>query len=150
MKKYNRSYAKRATKRQNKIRKTLGFLLLLAIAFTAYAGYLMEFPEYAVATVNVEVPQKDTRTIKEQVWDMLDSYGLTIDEKIKAVSIIDCESNWDRYAVGVNKNSKDWGLWQINSVHKLSKECMFDVECSTKWAVEKYRKDKSWGAWTCS
>lgn len=133
-----------------KIRKWLAFLLFVCIALTGFAGVMFDFNTYAVAEVNVEIPAKDNRTIKEQVWDMLDNYGLTIDEKIKAVSIISCESNWDKYAVGVNKNTRDYGLWQINSIHKLSKECMFDVECSTNWAINKYRKDGNWNAWVCS
>lgn len=48
----------------------------------------------------------------------------TIFEKYKvdqniASAIIKCESNWDEDALHVNKNgSVDYGLFQINSVHK--------------------------------
>jgi hypothetical protein len=148
---HNKIYAQKDTKRQWRKKKWLIGIFVYAVVAGGGYGWAKDFmPDYAHAEVNIVKPIVDNRTIKEQVWDLLDSYGLTIDEKIKAVSIIDCESKWDKYAVGVNKTSRDYGLWQINSVHKLSKECMFDIECATKWAVEKYRKDKSWKAWTCN
>lgn len=58
-----------------------------------------------------------------------------------AYAIIMAESGGNQYAFnGNNRNgSTDSGLWQINSIHKLSDNCMYDVECSTEFS---YRLSK--------
>jgi len=64
--------------------------------------------------------------------------------------LIEKESNWDEYAIGVNKNgSKDIGLWQINERwHKdISREDKFNYQKSTDWALKKILKDENMNAW---
>lgn len=84
---------------------------------------------------------------------MLDGYGLTFKEKIEAVGIISCESGWNPFAIGVNKNgSKDLGLWQTNEGYqKITRGCAFDYICQTKFVMENiYLKQKNWSAWVCA
>ena len=62
-----------------------------------------------------------------------------------------CESSLNLKATHINKNgSNDAGIWQINSIHKLSDECRFDLKCSTDWVIEKVKRDKGWSAWACA
>lgn len=66
-------------------------------------------------------------------------------------AIIHCESRWDDQAVGHNRNgSNDKGLWQINSIHKLSDAERLDYKTATKWAIEKRLRDGNWSAWYCA
>lgn len=66
-------------------------------------------------------------------------------------AIIHCESRWDDQAVGYNHNgSNDKGLWQINSIHKLSDAEKLDYKIATKWAIEKRLRDGNWSAWYCA
>lgn len=94
-----------------------------------------------------------TEDIRTQVWCLLDEYGLTLEEKIKAAMIIECESKWNPNAF--NSKTDDFGLWQINYYHhikngKTTITCAMDIECSTEYAVKLYREWGSWSAWTCS
>lgn len=151
--KHYKTYRKKHTKRQIKIRKWLGFMLLLSIAFTAYAGWMMEFPEYVSAEVNVELPQADTRSVEEIVWGIMDEYHFTLEQKIKGLSVMICESKGNPYAIG--DSGKSLGIWQIHRGYHptVSPETAFDIEQSTKWAIEKALKDgkgkPNWSAWTC-
>ena len=130
----------------------VGLYALLSIAFTAYAGWMMEFPEYVNAEVNVIKPVEDNRTIQEKIWEMLDEYGLSLDEKIKFVNVISCESRWNEYAINKNKDgSFDLGLFQVNEKYhpQYGRECLMDLECNLKAAMEIYKKS-GFGAWVCS
>ncbi len=67
---------------------------------------------------------------------------------------VDCliqhESGWDNWKYGINENgSTDFGLWQINSIHKetASVECRWDYKCATYWAINKRLNDGNWNAW---
>jgi len=64
--------------------------------------------------------------------------------------IVTCESNWNLYAVG--DSGKSIGLFQLHlPAHpSISKECAFDLECSTKQAII-LAKDNKKGLrhWTC-
>ena len=148
MKKYNHSYAKKNTKRQNKIRKILSFMLLLAVAFTAYFGWAMEFPTYTSAEVNVKIQQKDSRNVVEQVWDILtDEFAMPLEDKILALQIMACESRNDPWAIGDNGNSR--GLWQIHKgYHNFPSEQAFDISASTRWAAKQMMAGK-WNLWSC-
>ena len=69
----------------------------------------------------------------------------------KGVAISYCESRFKLNAYNVNRNgSNDAGVWQINSIHGLSDECRFDLECSTDWVVEKVKRDGNFNAWSCN
>lgn len=85
---------------------------------------------------------------KEYVLEEVRKVGLDVDYVDR---LIQCESNWRQNAVGYNKNgTRDLGYWQINDIHKLSDECRFSAVCSTKWAIDKIKRDNGYGAWSCS
>ena len=92
--------------------------------------------------------------IQKFVWCLLDKEGLTLEEKIKAVSIIECESKWNPSAF--NSKTDDFGLWQISYQYQIKTEkttiaCAMDIECSTKFAISLYREwGNSFKAWTCN
>lgn len=160
MKKYNRSYAKKHTKRQLKIRKYLGGLLLLAIAFTAYAGWLMEFPEYAIAEVSILKPTDySTMNLEERLFNDLDAYGFTLHEKLNTIRLVgDCENrNWDvednydnKPTKGCPNGSTDRGLFMLNDCYhkEVSNSCAYNYECSLKEFVRIYR-ERGWKEWSC-
>lgn len=93
-------------------------------------------------------------TVKEHVMHLLvDEGGLSFDEAVTGMAIVNCESRWDSYAIGVNKDgSKDLGLWQINEKFhgkKISRAESFDVYASTRYAVGLYKSWGGWDAWSC-
>ena len=66
-------------------------------------------------------------------------------------AIIQCESNWNEYAINKNTNGTlDLGLWQINSIHNISRECLFDYKCATNEAFNMRERNGNWNAWTCA
>jgi len=91
-------------------------------------------------------------TIADHIWNIFtEEYNLTLNEKITAMRIIDCESRFDPYAINKNTDgSFDLGLWQINEVyHDITRECAFDVYCSTRYAMSIYKSWDSFEAWVC-
>jgi len=57
------------------------------------------------------------------------------------------ESGWRSNAIHKNKNNTyDKGLWQFNSQYHTNDKCSFNPECSTKKAVELYKK-QGWKPW---
>lgn len=78
----------------------------------------------------------------------------------KAFAVIDCESGWNNTAKNWNppytdKKGKyhpgtwDYGLWQINDVHHLTKEQRFDPVQATDYAI-KLIKQEGFHPWVCS
>jgi len=101
---------------------------------------------------------KDNLSIEEHIWYILaDEYAFTFRERIQAVSVVQCESSFWDYAIGVNKNgSLDLGVWQVNEPSHgkkpgYSRACMFDVYCQTRFIVENIYipQGRSWEAWVC-
>lgn len=145
-KKYNRDRKGRFAK---KSQTTLMIIFLLGLVFGGYWEYMNWFPEYASAEINVAKPVEDNRSISEHVWEIMDEFDLSFNEKINAVSVIQCESGWNPYAIG--DGGKSLGLWQIHRGYHpdISPEECFDVYASTRWAINKYLQDGSFEAWTC-
>jgi hypothetical protein len=86
-------------------------------------------------------------TPQEYIYQEAVKAGL---DPVKLLLIVNCESRFNRYAINVNKNgTTDSSYWQINSIHKVPKECMYNLICSTKWSIEKIKKDKGYKAWVC-
>lgn len=99
-----------------------------------------------------ELPEEE-KTNAEHIWTILtEEYNLTLEEKIEALSIVKCESNFDSWAIGVNSGSLDLGIWQTNTKYQdISRECAFDLYCQTRWIMDNiYLKQGNWNAWTCS
>ena len=85
---------------------------------------------------------------KEYVLEEVKKAGLDSDFVDR---LIQCESGWRQNAIGYNRNgSVDKSYWQINSIHGLSDDCLNSVPCSTKWAIDKVKRDGGFGAWSCS
>lgn len=85
-----------------------------------------------------------------QKWVSIEVYKAGLNP-IEAECIIKHESNWNAWATNWNTNgSIDYGLWQINSIHKatISVEDRYDYKKSTQWAIQKRLKDGNWNAWT--
>ncbi len=92
------------------------------------------------------VPQ-DSSVAEQRVKMILEREGISWEQANK---IIQCESRWNPLAVNThNKDgSVDKGLWQINSIHGLSDEEVFDPVRSTEFAVSLYKKF-GWSPWVC-
>ena len=138
--------------RQRSIKKPLAIIIVLSILFTAYAGWVNYNPEYAHAEVNIVKPIKDNRSIKERLWDDLDEYNFTLNEKINTILLIGiCENrDWNPDAKHNNGRSVDRGLFMINDhYHKeVSNACAYDYKCALKEFVRIYR-EKGWREWAC-
>lgn len=97
--------------------------------------------------VEVDKPRATVEELKLYVKTEVEKAGLDW----KTVEcFIPHESNWDQYAYGINTNgTTDFGLWQINSIHKntASVECRWDYKCSTAWAINKRLTVGHWNDW---
>lgn len=72
-------------------------------------------------------------------------------EVAKAIAISYCESKWNERAYNHNTNgSEDFGIFQVNSIHKPTKDEMGNYQANIKKAKEIYdRAGKSWNPWAC-
>ena len=149
--KHYKTYNKKDTKRVKRIKGWLAVMFLIGSMLAGFYQWAMYWPEAAIAEVNIPKPAEDSRTIQEHVWDiMTNEYDLTFTEKIKAMSVIDCESWWNKMAIG--DSGKSLGLWQIHRGYHpdITPEECFDVYASTRWSLNKFIQDgRSFRAWTC-
>lgn len=90
------------------------------------------------------LPINENKPIREYIQFEARQNGLSESYIFK---LIDCESKWNDKAIS---RTKDYGLWQINQIHGLSREQMFNPYFATKWSIEKRLRDGSWDAWTCN
>jgi soluble lytic murein transglycosylase-like protein len=68
----------------------------------------------------------------------------------RALAIAKAESSFRAGAVNKNKNgSTDKGVYQINSIHKVSDICRLDYKCNIEWAIRKMARE-GFGAWNAS
>lgn len=83
-----------------------------------------------------------------QVAAFAQQAGWTSENDIKtAVAIAYAESKFDTSAQGTNNNgTHDWGLFQINDVHKPTTAEKIQPLANTKKAFSVY-KQQGWGAW---
>jgi|6_EtaG_2_1085325.scaffolds.fasta_scaffold01192_3 hypothetical protein len=87
----------------------------------------------------------DRGYVKHELWKA----GL-LDEWEFVERLINAESRWDVWAIGVNDNPTiDRGLWMINSYwhREVSNECAFNLECSTKEAIRIRLESGNWNQW---
>lgn len=121
--------------------------------YTLY-NYLVSNFAQASATVEFTAPREevDNRPIKERLWDDLDAYDFTLEEKLNTYLLIgSCENRtWDPEAKYNNGGSVDRGLFMINDYYhsEVSNACAYNYECSLKEFVRIYR-EKSFREWTC-
>lgn len=77
--------------------------------------------------------------------------GLSGDQLITAVAIAGAESSFDPDAnsSGLNANgSVDYGLWQINSVHRPPVPDIYDPAVNAGWMWEISNGGSDWSPWT--
>lgn len=137
------------------------YLLLATMALSAYLNYrfqplqatLSPCPATGCVMLQVQKVEAAEKVVKTPV---------TIEEKIRAmfpedpdraVRIAKCESGMRPEAFnGKNRNgSWDAGVFQVNSVHKYSKEYLFNVDNNLKVARKLYEaRGNTWGAWVCA
>lgn len=111
-------------------------------------------------TSKVEVKDVVVKEVKaqeipvvEKIWALLDTYNLTLSEKIDTMVILKCESHYDSYAINVNKDgSLDLGVAQFNGKHhpEVSRSCAFNIECAIKEMMRIYKKDGNFNQWACN
>lgn len=136
---------------------------LLTITSVYFAYSRVAFAEVVTSTTSSPKTALEAKSdqicptggdIKVQVWCLLDKYGLTLEEKIKAVSVIDCESKWNFNAF--NSKTDDFGLWQISYPHQIKTgkttiACSMDIICSTDFAMKLFLENgRSFKLWSCN
>lgn len=103
-----------------------------------------EYENPAINTVQAKEVEKveKVETVEETIRRVAGDFP----EAETLVKIAFCESSFDRLAE--NKESSAKGVFQILDMHKLSAVERFNVETSTRLAVEKATKDgfKAWNA----
>ncbi|MFA5014800.1 MAG: hypothetical protein WC549_04605 [Actinomycetota bacterium] len=137
-------------KRINKLRNRKAQILLSALALSALViGWNQKMTDQTI-TKMINPAMAQTITIKEKEKDIITYFfdeaekeGLTKGEIVRLLETIRKESNFEQYAIGYNAKSKsfDLGYWQINTKFhpEVSRECSFDLICSTKQAIRIYK-----------
>ncbi len=131
------------------------FILIGLIFISVFAIWSSQTIEYTHAEVNIEIPilVEDNRTVSEHVFDLLDEYSYSLDEKITLLAILQCESSMNPYAVNKNAGgSYDLGIAQWNTRYhpEISRACSFDVYCAVRAMAKYYVEEGHYNAWVCS
>lgn len=93
---------------------------------------------------NKDKELKDPKEVRQYVGAIAEREGLNVGIVDR---VVNCES---RYRVDArSRTGKYLGLYQISSIHNVSDECRLDAQCSTKWFVEKVKRDGNYLAWEC-
>lgn len=126
----------------------LGALIIANVVLTIRNIKSIEVPN-EVETMNTlplnkDKELKDPQEVRQYVLEMARREKLNVGVVDR---VVNCESH---YRVDArSRTGKYLGLYQISSIHKVSDECRLDAQCSTKWFVEKVKRDKSMRAWEC-
>jgi ABC-type uncharacterized transport system permease subunit len=148
----------------NKYKGKLAFIVLASGILTIISLYsIITVPlhakVWAMNTFNLApMPERVIKDVlpelsaKEKIWSMLENSKLTVDQRLKVMEVIKCESGFNQYAIGLNKNgSLDLGVAQWNEAwHKLDRSCAFSVECSINKMIDTYLKEGNLNKWICS
>lgn len=137
------------------------YLLLATMALSAYLNYRFQ-PLQATLSPCPDTGCVMLKVQKVEAAEPIIKTPVTVEEKIRAmfpedqdraVAIAKCESGMRPEAFnGKNRNgSWDAGVFQVNSVHKYSKEYLFNVDNNLKVARKLYEaRGNTWGAWVCA
>lgn len=123
-------------------------LIMVSGVVIALKGII--YHQEPINAVYAQIEAKNEVSMEQWVFDTLES-ELGLQDAIKGVGIVSCESNW-REDIGIIEpnNTISYGLWQINSIHKdITNANKLDYKEATKWAIEKRKEDGNWSAWTC-
>lgn len=98
---------------------------------------------------SVICPYEQPEYIQEYIRDEFNKAGL---DGNRAVKIVACESRFKADAVS---QTDDWGYYQWHRRYwsKIIDECFGkdnQLECETRYAIEKVKRDGSWAAWSCN
>jgi len=129
------------------MRKVQIILILLVLLYPAYIFAGRNEVNEDLMKCDLEVVQCDGElTMKEWVLNEVNQAGFNPKE---AEQIINCESNFNRFATHKNRNgSTDNGVWQLNNNY-TSPEIAFNYKTATKKAIEMRKAWGSWKAWVC-
>ena len=68
---------------------------------------------------------------------------------LEALKVAYCESKWEEWVIHINNNgSWDGGVFQLNSIHNLPTEKVFNAEDNIKEA-RRIVEAQGWRAWVC-
>jgi len=143
--------------KKHKLKIILSLGLLLAIGIITVCNLVISFIKDPLDKLGINLPvyaqelvvnhKQEELSMKEWVKQEVENAGLNW-------SIVDCliqhESEWDNWRYGINTDgSTDMGLWQLNSVHKVtaSVKCRWDYKCATHWAINKRLNVGHWNDW---
>ena len=118
-------------------------LIVINVLFLAY-NVRESQKVYNIPFIPNTLPISQNRPIKEYVDWSAKQAGLSPDY---VFNLIECESQWNGKVVSY---TDDYGLWQINSIYRLTIEQMLNPYFSTKWSIKKRLNDGNWNAWSCS
>jgi hypothetical protein len=124
-------------------------LMAFALDYALIKSYLFITDPINQWTITEVMAKKaKAQTTKEmpvKLWVLNEVFnaGLNPDE---ADCIIRNESGWQTDAIGA---TKDYGLWQINIMHKktIPLQDMFNYKEATEWSIAKRIHDGNWNAW---
>jgi hypothetical protein len=126
------------------------FDYLVGSATVAFVSFMRNpVKQYSLAEVNVARAEEQEMPIRLYVLQELYKAGIDVD---KADKIIECESHYNENAININRDKTfDAGIWQINSIHKdITLKDKIDYKESTKWAINKIKRDGGFNAWACN
>jgi len=151
---------RKANRQWNKIKKLYWRVIIIGIftifTTTAIKGYIGELEAFGynepLVPVSIATAQPSAKLPSMREWVFTELQNkLGLEEAIKGLGIITCESEW-RADIGIIEpnNTISYGLWQINSIHKnISNADKLNYKTATEWSINKRIKDGSWSAWTC-
>lgn len=123
----------------------IAIVILIVMTITNVNDSMLEVTEVQnVLPVNEDKELKDPKEVRQYVGAIAEREGLNV--RIVDL-VVNCESRFDPLVE--SRTGKFKGLWQIGSMHKIDDSCKLSAVCSTKWAIEKIKKDKSMRAWEC-
>lgn len=157
------------TRRSNRLLQ-IRLRWILAVTVVIFGSCL------ALATIEaqtpIETPQMDINAyyrakltasdpLKQQVFDLAVSRGMSYGDIERFFKIITCESGWDPEArlVNLHKQSDgrilttvDRGLAQLNDYHQkqVSNSCAYDAMCNANEAISIAQRNGSFDAWVCN
>ena len=93
---------------------------------------------------------------KEKTWDevahlIIDKWSVYGKQAtLDALNTFYCESKWQEWAYNKNNNgTKDYGVAQINTIHKQSRDDMWSADKNLDFAKKLY-EDQGFSPWYCS
>ena len=156
--KKKRYFTKKRKIERRKWQLVIGLFLVAVIGITIHRNVVETEIVLAseVLAVNIpKTPPEPVLSVSEHIWGILtDEYNLTLEEKATAMRIIDCESKFDPMAIGDRTLGLSLGVWQIHEPSHgdkegYSRECSFDVYCSTRFAMDEIYLKSGFYPWSC-